>query len=70
MPLIVAGSDPQTADLQQWRTGTKTVAAIDAHGRLRLGSITLNAQLVQGRVELLATLPNGTRETLAVAKKL
>jgi hypothetical protein len=37
VPLIVDGQGGQQSDLQQWRSGGKVVAAIDAQGRFRLG---------------------------------
>ena len=52
--LIVAGKRGQRSDLQQWTLSGQTVAAIDAEGRLRLGQITLDPELVNGRVELYA----------------
>jgi hypothetical protein len=52
--LIVAGTAGQRSDLQQWSLSGKTVAAIDAKGRLRLGSITLIPQVVNGQVMLYA----------------
>jgi hypothetical protein len=64
MPLIIAGNAVQKSDLQQWRSGGKTVAAINAHGGLRLGQVTLTATVKNGRVVLVATLPNGKEQTL------
>jgi len=52
--LIVAGTNGQSSDLQQWTLSGQTVAAIDGQGRLRLGQITLDPELVAGRVELYA----------------
>jgi hypothetical protein len=63
--LIVAGASGQRSDLQQWTLSGQTVAAIDAKGRLRLGQVTLDPELVDGRVELFA-LVGSKRELLSV----
>jgi hypothetical protein len=63
--LIVAGSAGQTSDLERWTLSGQTVAAIDAKGRLRIGSITLDPELINGRVELFA-LVGSTKQLVAV----
>jgi hypothetical protein len=68
LPLIVAGTPRQKHNLQEWRSGSKTVAAIDSKGSLHLGSIGLTASLRNGRVVLVATLPNGAKQTLATGR--
>jgi hypothetical protein len=68
LPLLVAGNAKQRHNLQEWHAGSKTVAAIDSKGSLHLGSFALSASLVNGRVVLVATLPNGTRKTLATGR--
>lgn len=62
--LVVAGSAGQKADLQQWTLSGKTVAAIDGQGRLRLGNVTLDLEVVNGRAELFAVTKSG-RQLLA-----
>lgn len=57
--LVVAGSTGQKADLQRWTLSGKTVAAIDGLGRLRLGNVTLDLELVNGRAELFAITKSG-----------
>ncbi len=52
--VIVEGKRGQRSDLEQWTLSGQTVAAIDAQGRLRLGAVTLDPELVHGRVELYA----------------
>ena len=69
LPLVVAGNSKQKSNLQEWRAGGETVAAIDAKGGLRLGSVDLSASLVNGRVVLVATLPNGAKQTLATGRR-
>jgi hypothetical protein len=66
--LVVQGSARQRRDLQQWMTGERVVAAIDPEGRLRLGGVTIDVELVDGRVILAAVLPDGMRQRLAVGK--
>jgi hypothetical protein len=68
LPLLVAGNANQKRNLQEWHAGSKTVAAIDSKGGLHLGSIGLTASLQNGHVVLVATLPNGTRQTLATSR--
>jgi hypothetical protein len=63
-PLVVAGSGRQRSDLERWTVPGKTVAAIDAQGRLRLGAITIYPVLRRGRVVLLARLPDGSVQVL------
>jgi hypothetical protein len=67
LPFIVTATPGQKKNIQEWRAGSKTVAAMNAKGQLRLGSITLAVQLVGGRAVLTAILPNGTRQILARA---
>ncbi len=62
--LIVAGSKGQTADLQQWQVGGKTVAAITGSGLLRLGGVTLDPVVANGVVELYG-ISGGKRQLLA-----
>lgn len=52
--LIVAGTAGQKADLQRWTLSGHPVAAIDGSGRLRLGGITLDPEIVNGQVRLYA----------------
>jgi hypothetical protein len=54
--LIVSGTAGQRADLQQWTLSGRSVAAIDGEGRLRLGTITLDPEVVNGQVRLYALL--------------
>lgn len=63
--LIVEGSNGQRSDLQRWTLSGHTVAAIDASGLLRLGTVTLDPELVDGRVELFA-LVGSKKQLLAV----
>ncbi|HET8892532.1 MAG TPA: hypothetical protein VFM96_00340 [Gaiellaceae bacterium] len=63
--LVVAGSSGQSSDLQQWTSSGQTVAAIDAAGHLRLGGVTLEPQIIGGRVYLYAMTQAG-RQLLAV----
>jgi hypothetical protein len=57
--LRVAGSAGQKHDLQQWTSGGKIVAAVDAKGRLHLGSVALSTEVVSGVPYLVARLPSG-----------
>lgn len=68
LSLIVAATPGQTRHIQEWRSGTKAVAAIDSRGRLRLGAVTLSTRVVGGHVTLTATLPDGKRQTLAIGR--
>ena len=63
--LIVGGAAGQRKDIQQWRSGGTTVAAIDGSGHLRLGPLTLVAAVEGGRAMLYAQLPDGSRQVLA-----
>ena len=65
LALSVQGEVGQTHDLQQWQTGTKVTTAIDGDGNLRLGKVVLVARIVDGAVELVAVLPDGTTQVLA-----
>lgn len=65
VPLIVEGSSTQKSDLQQWTASGKTVAAVTPSGGLSLNGISLSMSVVDGRVQLVATLPDGTRQVLA-----
>jgi len=62
--LVVAGEAGQKSDLQQWTLSGQTVAAIDGEGRLRLGQVTLDPELVNGRVKLYAVV-GSAKELLA-----
>jgi hypothetical protein len=66
-PLVVAGTSGQKSDLQQWTASGEPVAAIDAQGRLRIGSITIYPKLEDGRVVLMALLPDGSVQRLTPA---
>jgi hypothetical protein len=65
LSLIVAGTPGQKNNLQEWRSGTATVAAITSTGQLRLGGVAVSVQMRNGRAVLVATLPNGKKQTLA-----
>ena len=65
LSFVVRGMAGQKNDLQQWAAGGRTTVAIDGHGRLRLGQVVLQTEIVQGRAQLVATLPDGTRQLLA-----
>ena len=63
---IVRGKEGgQTTDIQQWQVGSNVTAAIDGQGRLRLGSIVLQAAVVNGNVVLEAVMPNGKHQIIA-----
>ena len=65
--LVVTGTQNQANDLQQWTTGDGTVSvAVDGRGRLRLGKLTLALKLVGGRAQLVAILPDGSQQVLAL----
>ncbi len=64
--LIVGGNATQKTDLQQWQAGGKTVASVTPSGALTLDGITLSMTVIDGHVQLLATLPNGSKQVLAV----
>jgi hypothetical protein len=66
--LVVAGTRSQQSDLQQWTQAGKTVAAVDAHGGLRLGNVTLTTRTYAGVVELVAVLPDGSTHVLATSR--
>jgi hypothetical protein len=63
----VRGMRGQKNDLQQWTLGEDVAVAVDGDGRLRLGEITLVAQVVNGKAELVGVLPNG-HEAYAIAR--
>lgn len=63
--LVVAGSAGQSSDLQQWTSSGQTVAAIDADGHLRLGAVTLDPEVIGGRVYLYA-MTQTSKQLLAV----
>ena len=65
LSFIVRGKLGQKHDLQQWAPGGKVATAIDGNGHLRLGQVTLTAEVGHNTVELVAHLPNGKRVVLA-----
>lgn len=69
LSFIVTGRAGQKNDLQQWTPGDKVAAAIDSRGRLRLGQVTIAAQIRQGRATLVAILPSGERQVLAAGRR-
>jgi len=66
--LIVTGRTNQKNDLQTWTLGGKAKVAVDGRGRLRLGDIALTAAVQRGKVVLTATLPNGTKQVVAIGR--
>jgi hypothetical protein len=62
--LVVTASRKQRAPLQVWRAGDDEVAAVTARGALRLRDITLSVQLRGRALYLVATTPDGRRQTL------
>ena len=79
-PIVVGGNDGQdvlsllvqgraggqTNDLQEWESGSTVTAAINGNGNLRLGNVVLLTALINGRVQLIAQLPDGSTQILAV----
>lgn len=65
LSLLVQGKAGQTNDLQEWTSGTNVGTAVDGNGNLRLGNVVLLAKIVDGHVELIAQLPDGTTQVLA-----
>jgi hypothetical protein len=65
LSLLVQGKLGQTHDLQDWEAGTTVQTAIDGNGNLRLGDVVLKAMIVNGHVELIAVLPDGSTQLLA-----
>jgi hypothetical protein len=65
--LRVAGSAGQKPDLQQWTSGGKVIAAVDAKGRLRLGPVALTTEVRSGVPYLVAEMPSGRIYALALA---
>jgi len=57
LSFVVRGKEDQENDLQQWAPG--------GEGRLRLGDITVEARIVGGMAQLVAVLPDGSRQLLA-----
>ncbi len=66
--LVVGGNLGQRHDLQQWAPSGVVKAAVDGLGRLRLGPVTLTANVENGRATLIALLPSGKQQVLARAK--
>lgn len=62
--LLIGGTYGQKNDLQEWAPGRKVLAAIDSHGRLRLGQVTLSTTVKNGVPYLVALLPDGRRVEL------
>jgi len=67
LSFVVRGKQGQKNDLQQWTPGSEVSLAVDGKGRLRLGKVTLVAEIVNGKAQLVAVLPNGHRQLLAHA---
>ena len=51
--------------MQQWAPGGKVTLAVDGSGRLRIGQVVLQTEIVKGKARLIATLPDGTKQILA-----
>jgi hypothetical protein len=65
--LIVTGRHGQRRPLQQWRASGNAVAAIHPDGSLDLGGIRLRLQLRGGVLRLVATMPDGQKQTVRFA---
>jgi hypothetical protein len=65
LSLLVQGKLGQAHDLQDWEAGNTVQTAIDGSGNLRLGDVVLKAMIVNGHVELIAVLPDGSTQLLA-----
>jgi hypothetical protein len=65
LSLLVMGKTGQKNDLQEWAPGGNVTAAINGNGDLRLGNVVLLTTIVNGDVELVAQLPDGSTQILA-----
>jgi hypothetical protein len=66
LSFVVYGKAGQENDLQQWAPGSKVTAAIDGNGHLRLGNVVITADIQSGRARLIAVLPDGEKQVLAL----
>ncbi len=64
--LLVQGQAGQKNDLQDWESGAAVTTAIDGNGDLRINNVVLQIKIVNGRVQLLAQLPDGSTQVLAI----
>jgi len=58
--LILDSGSTQTADIQQFRKNGTTLTAIDSQGRLRISGIPVELKVINGNLEWVATMPDGS----------
>jgi hypothetical protein len=67
--LVIDSSSTQTADILQLDKNGTVITAFDSQGRLRLNGIAVELKVINGNLEWVATMPDGTLRYLRFSKQ-